>query len=292
LGLPLAPMPTRVLITGAGGMLGQDVEAAAIAAGLQPVALARAELDITDSAAVDAAVSSTRSDVVVNCAGWTDVDRAEAEPDAALAVNGAGAGNVARAAARAEAWTIHVSTDYVFDGTKADPYVESDPTGPVSVYGRTKLAGEGAVAREAPGRHTIVRSSWLFGAGGPCFPATILRRCADLEHLSVVDDQIGCPTFTMHLAQALVALASGVPPLGIVHLAGRGSCSWYDLAVEVVEQADLGCEVRRCSTAEMPRPAQRPVNSVLVSERDLGGVTLPDWRLGVREYMALKVAAR
>jgi dTDP-4-dehydrorhamnose reductase len=288
-------MPTRLLITGAGGMLGQDVDVAASAAGLEPLALTRAELDIVDREAVDAALASARPEVVVNCAGWTDVDGAEAAPDAALAANGAGAGNVARAAAQAGAWTIHVSSDYVFDGSKREPYVESDATGPQSAYGRTKLTGEVEVARQAPGRHTIVRSSWLFGAGGPCFPATILRLAGERGRLEVVDDQVGCPTFTGHLAQALVELAAGVdPPSGIVHIAGGGFCSWYEFAVEIVQMAGLAetTEVAPCSTAEMPRPAHRPAYSVLGSERGGEAPKLPDWRKGLAQYMDLQVPAR
>ncbi|MBV8668646.1 MAG: sugar nucleotide-binding protein, partial [Candidatus Eremiobacteraeota bacterium] len=162
----------RFAITGAAGMLGQDLVAAARSAGHEGLGLPRAELDITDRAAVDDALGAARADVVVNCAAWTDVDGAETSPEAALAVNGTGAGNVARAAAATGGWTIHISSDYVFHGSKRSPYVESDAVGPVSSYGHSKLAGEREVAREAPGNHTIVRSSWLFGAFGPCFPAT------------------------------------------------------------------------------------------------------------------------
>ncbi len=171
--------------------------------------------------------------------------------------------------------------------------MESDPIGPASAYGRTKLAGEEEVAREAPGRHTIVRSSWLFGAGGPCFPATILRLAGERDHLKVVDDQIGCPTFTRHLAGALAELAAAAaPPTGILHVAGGGSCSWYEFALEIVDRAGLRTEVAPCSTAEMPRPAQRPAYSVLGSERRPPAPTLPGWRQGLDEYMALKVPVR
>src|SRR6476646_5710128 len=198
----LAPM--RLAITGAAGMLGRDLLAAANAAGHDVLGFSRADLDITDAGAVADALSRARPDAVVNSAAWTDVDGAEGDEAGAAAVNAAGAGNVARAAAAAGAWTIHISSDYVFDGTKRSPYVESDPVGPQSVYGRTKLAGERAVAAAAPGRHTIVRSSWLFGAGGACFPATILRLASERDELKVVDDQVGCPTFTGQLAAALV----------------------------------------------------------------------------------------
>jgi dTDP-4-dehydrorhamnose reductase len=279
----------RLMITGAAGMLGQDVAAAASAAGHEPIALARTELDITDRDAVQAKLQDAKPDTVVNCAGWTDVDGSESEPDAAFAVNSAGAGNLARAASAADAWMIHISTDYVFDGTKLDPYVESDSTAPLSAYGRSKLAGELAVAEAAPHSHTTVRSSWLFGAGGPCFPATILRLAAERDELSVVADQVGCPTFTGHLAAALVALCD-VRRHGVLHVASADQCSWFEFSRKIVDAAGLDCEVRPVPTSEMPRPATRPAYSVLRSERD--APALPDWRRGLEQYMALRVASR
>jgi dTDP-4-dehydrorhamnose reductase len=276
----------QFVITGAGGMLGQDLAAAARRGGHDVLAFSRTELDISDPGALDAVLGAAEADVVFNCAAWTDVDGAETSPEAALAVNGAGAGNVARAAAAAGAWTVHVSTDYVFDGTKRSPWVESDPVAPVSSYGRSKLAGEREVAAEAPGRHTIVRTSWLFGAGGPCFPATILRLAETRDELRVVDDQIGCPTFTAHLAHALVDLAAQESrPVGVLHVAGGGSCSWYEFAREIVDASPVSCEVRTCTTAEMPRPATRPAYSVLGSERR--APVLPDWRRGLAEYLTV-----
>jgi dTDP-4-dehydrorhamnose reductase len=276
----------RLVITGAAGMLGQDLAAAARGAGHDVIAFARADLDIADGAAVADAIRDARAHVVVNCAAWTDVDGAERDEEGALSVNGAAAGNVARAAAESGAWTIHISSDYVFDGAKRSPYLESDAVGPLSSYGRSKLAGERAVAAEAPERHTIVRSSWLFGAGGPCFPATILRLAGERDELKVVDDQIGCPTFTGHLAQSLVDLAAREsPPVGVLHIAGGGVCSWCEFAREIVTTAGVSCEVRPCTTAEMLRPATRPAYSVLRSERD--APFLAEWQRGLAEYMAL-----
>ncbi|HSC04763.1 MAG TPA: dTDP-4-dehydrorhamnose reductase [Solirubrobacteraceae bacterium] len=283
----------RLVITGAAGMLGQDLVAVGKGAGHDVLAYPRAELDITDPAAVAGALRDARPDVVINSAAWTNVDGAESDEAGALAVNGAGAGNVARAAAACGAWTIHISSDYVFDGRKGSPYVESDPVGPLSAYGRSKLAGEQAVAEEAPDRHTTVRSSWLFGAGGPCFPATILRVARERDELKVVDDQIGCPTFTGHLAEALVQLAgSDERPSGVVHVAGGGSCSWFEFAREIVAGAGVTCDVKPCSTEEFPRPATRPANSVLRSERGGEAPLLPEWREGLARYMALTAAAR
>ncbi len=281
----------RLLVSGAGGMLGQDLVSAVQSAGHDAIPLSRAELDVTDADAVQSAIRAATPDVVVNCAAWTDVDGAEAASSAAHAVNGGGAGNVAAAAARAGAWMIQISTDYVFDGSKRAPYVESDPVAPRSVYGSSKLAGEREVAARSPGCHTIVRTSWLFGAGGVCFPATILRLARERDELTVVDDQVGCPTFTGHLARGLVELATGERPPGIVHVAGAGACSWYELAHEAITRADLRCEVKPGRTADLARPAPRPPYSVLATERGDAAPQLPDWRDGLAEYMSLAVSA-
>src|SRR3954465_3330487 len=182
----------RLLVTGAGGMLGRDVLRAAERAGHEAHGFARAELDVPDQASVDRAFRDVRPDAVVNCAAWTDVDAAEAEEGAATLVNGMGAGAVALAAHRFGSTVVHVSTDYVFDGTKTTPYVESDPTGPRSAYGRSKLAGEEAGA-QAPPRHPVGRASWLFGVGGPNFVKTMLRLASERAEVAVVTDQVGCP---------------------------------------------------------------------------------------------------
>jgi dTDP-4-dehydrorhamnose reductase len=279
----------RILITGAAGMLGQDVATAAAAAGHEAIALAHAELDITDRGAMDAAVALAAPEAVVNCAAWTNVDAAEISYADALDINGAGAGHVAAAANAAGAWTLHVSTDYVFDGDKGEPYVESDEVAPRSGYGRSKLVGERAVAGNAAERHTIVRSSWLFGAGGRCFPQTMLELARERDRLTVVDDQVGCPTFTGHLAATLVELAARgrQAPRGVVHIAGAGQCSWFEFAQEIVAGGGASdCEVVPVSTEEFPRPAPRPAYSVLRSER--GAPVLPHWRQGLKEYMALR----
>jgi dTDP-4-dehydrorhamnose reductase len=280
----------RLLITGAGGMLGLDLQRAAAAAGHECVALARAELDITDVAAVAASVGDSEADVVINCAAATNVDGVESDSESAHAINGGGAGNVAAAATSAGAWVVQVSTDYVFDGAKREPYLESDATGPLSVYGASKLAGELAVADAAPDAHTIVRCSALFGAGGPCFPATMLRLAGEREELTVVDDQITCPTFTGHLASVLVRLsAAATRPLGVLHLTPAGQCSWYQFASEVMRQAGASTRIIAGSTAELARPAPRPAYSVMRSER--GAPVLPDWRDGLDAYLAARVAA-
>jgi dTDP-4-dehydrorhamnose reductase len=274
----------RMLVTGAGGMLGQDVVRAA--AGHDVAGLARRELDVTDAAAVERRFAELEPDVVVNCAAWTDVDGAEADPAGAHAVNADGAGKVAVAAARRGVRLIHVSTDYVFDGRASTPYVESDATAPLGVYGASKLAGEEAV-RAAGGSHAIVRSSWLFGIGGPNFVATMLRLAGERDWIGVVTDQVGCPTYTGDLAQALVALA-GSEAQGTVHVAGGGRCSWHDFAVEIFRQAGVACEVRPTTTAEMGRPAPRPAFSALVSERP-EAPSLPPWQEGLTRYLSTGV---
>lgn len=264
-------------------MLGLDVRRAVEDAGHEAVSMTRAQLDVTDRAAVADAVVGAGVDTVINCAAWTNVDGAESEPEQAAAVNGAGAGHVAAAAAAAGAWVIHVSTDYVFNGRKAGPYVESDAVDPVSAYGFSKLEGEQAVAAAAPGGHTIVRTAWLFGAGGRCFPKTILRAASERPELAVVSDQIGCPTFTGHLAEALVSLAAK-PTLGVLHVAGSGRCSWHEFASAIVAAGGLECPVRPISSDEYPTPARRPPNSVLVSER--GAPALPDWHAGLTRFVS------
>jgi dTDP-4-dehydrorhamnose reductase len=255
-------------------MLGQDVVRAA---GDRGVALTRAELDVTDR---EATAEALRGATVINCAAYTNVDGAESDAGTAHAVNADGARNVAQAAGR----VIYVSTDYVFDGTKAAPYIESDPVAPVQEYGHSKLEGERATA-EANDDHLVVRSSWLFGAGGKNFVETMLTLGRERDELLVVDDQVGCPTFTGHLAEALVALADG-DERGVLHVAGAGSCSWFEFARAIFERAGLEADLRPCATEEFPRPALRPANSVLASER--GAPALPAWQDGLDAYMGVR----
>ena len=264
-------------------MLGRDVVRAAVAARHDVVSLTRAELDVGDAAAVSAALSAARPQVVVNCAAWTDVDGAEAEEEQATLVNGAGAGNVARAAAELGAAVVHVSTDYVFDGDKGAAYVESDPVGPRSAYGRSKLAGEREVAAATP-RHAIVRTAWLFGAGGRNFVDTMLALGAERDEVRVVTDQVGCPTWTGHLAVALVALAQS-EATGVMHVAGGGSCSWNELAREAFRMAGVDCRVTETTSEEFVRPAPRPACSVLESER-AEAPRLASWREGLAAHLA------
>lgn len=277
----------KVLVTGAGGMLGRDVVLAAGNAGHDVVGFGHTELDITDPQALGAKFELERPDVVINCAAWTDVDGAEESEQAALAVNGAAAGNVSAAAAKVGASIVYVSSDYVFDGNKGAPYVETDQTAPLSAYGRTKLAGEEATA-VANKRHFVVRSSWLFGIGGSNFVETMLRLASTQNEVLVVRDQVGSPTYTWHLAYGIVRLIEGVE-FGIHHMAAGGSCSWYDFAREIFDQAKVECLVLSATTDMLGRPAPRPAYSALDSQRE-HAIELPPWRDGLSAYLSQRAA--
>jgi dTDP-4-dehydrorhamnose reductase len=273
-------------------MLGLDVLRAGERAGHELVGLAHTELDITDAEAVQAAFAGVRPDAALNCAAWTDVDGAESHREQAHAVNADGAGNLALAAAQAGVALVHVSSDYVVDGEarrardgSQRAYLESDATGPRSVYGASKLLGEQLVLGASP-RHAVVRSSWLFGVGGANFAATMLRLAGEREAVQVVTDQVGCPTWTGHLAPALLGLIER-EVAGLVHLAGAGHVSWNGYAAELFRQAELDCRVEPATTAEMQRPAPRPAWSALESERD-DVLPLPPWQDGVAGYLAAR----
>jgi dTDP-4-dehydrorhamnose reductase len=256
----------RVLITGAGGQLGHALAEAFPGA----VALARADWDVTMPPPLLEA-----PDLVLHAAAWTDVDGAEDDPQGAAAVNVGGTAHVAELGVPLVAF----STDYVFDGRKREPYVESDTPSPLSAYGRSKLHGE-AVAGE---RAWIVRSSWLFGEHGHNFVRTMLWLGAEQDEVAVVDDQLGAPTYVGHLAAAVRELVGGAD-YGVWHVAADGECTWADLAEAIFEESGLSCRVRRISTAELGRPAARPAYSVLRSER--GAPRLPHWREGLAVCLA------
>ena len=260
---PLPARPRSVLITGAGGQLGRAL--AEEFAAEEVVALTHAEWDVALPAP-----PGLEPDVVLHAAAWTDVDGAEDDPQGAAAVNVGGTANVAELGAPLVAF----SSDYVFDGRKRTPYVESDGPLPGSAYGRSKLHGEAAAGE----RSWIVRSSWLFGPTGSNFVRTMLRLGAERDEVAVVDDQRGCPTYVGHLAAATRELLGR--PFGIWHVAAAGDCTWAEFAEAIFEEARLDCRVRRISTAELGRPAPRPAYSVLRSEKR--APELPHWRDGLR----------
>ncbi|KKL86991.1 hypothetical protein LCGC14_1939200 [marine sediment metagenome] len=218
-------------------MLGRDAARAAEQVGHELVLVGHEDLDVRDADAVEALIAGEQPQAVINCAAWTNVDGAEDDLRGAMAVNATGARNLAVATERLPATVVYPSTDYVFDGDTDAPYVESDEPRPLSVYGQSKLAGEMETAKHNP-RHFIARSSWLFGVGGRNFVETMLTFAGDHEEVVVIRDQVGCPTYTGHLAPAIVRLLEW-DTWGIHHMAGAGACSWYDFALEIFEQAGM-----------------------------------------------------
>ena len=275
-----------MVVTGAGGQLGRESVLALRAAGHETVALRRSELDISVWGAAERALAEHRPDAVLNCAAWTAVDAAEADPDAAMRANALGPGLLASACAAAAVRLCHISTDFVFDGSATAPMDESTPPNPLGAYGASKLAGEDEVRRRCPD-HQLVRTAWLFGQQGPNFVLTMLRLAAERGALRVVADQRGSPTWTGSLAPALVRLLElGVP--GTFHLVNAGEATWHELARAVLEEAGLGqVPVEPITTAEYPTPARRPAYSVLEPRawRQLGEPPLPPWRDALRLYL-------
>ena len=263
----------RVLITGASGQLGHAL--AQEFADDDVIALSRDGWDVT--APPGDTLLGGEIDLVLHTAAWTDVDRAEADPQGAAAVNIAGTAH----AAALRLPLVTFSTDYVFDGRKRTPYVESDGPNPTSAYGRTKLHGEAAAGPRA----WIVRTSWLFGPTGHNFVQTMLRLGSEHDEVDVVDDQRGSPTYVGHLADAIRRFVDDDLPKGLWHVAAGGDCTWADLAEAIFEDASIDCTVRRITAAELARPAPRPAYSVLRSERD-GAPQLPHWREGLRACLA------
>jgi dTDP-4-dehydrorhamnose reductase len=286
----------RWLITGATGMVGSDLHAALKSRDFDTVAFGHAELDITNGEAVLYALKQTRPDLIVNCAAFTRVDEAEAAEAEARRVNGTAVGFLAEGANRWNALLVQLSTDFVFDGSATRPYEVSDRTAPLSAYARSKLAGEEA-ARSAA-RHLILRTSWLFGRRGANFVEAIRRQIASgRRELRVVNDQRGRPTYTPHLAEAIIRVAQiavhSSEGRGVVQYADSPECTWFDFAREIVEALGAEVEVHPVSTAEFPRPARRPQYSVLSTERyeRLTGAVPESWPEGLREYLSLDAGA-
>jgi dTDP-4-dehydrorhamnose reductase len=264
-------------------MLGHRVVEDARARGWDVVGIDLPDGDLTDPTIAQDLVEEAGPEAVVHCAAYVDVDRAEGDEGRALAVNADASANVAAAAAMVGARIVAVSTDYVFDGTLTGrPYVESDPTSPIGAYGRTKLAGEQAVAGHND-NHAIARTAWLFGVRGKNFLDTMLTVAQTRDEVSVVTDQVGSPTFAGHLSPALLDLAA-LDATGVFHTAGGGQCSWHELCVELYRAAGLSTRVGETTAAEFQRPAPRPAWSVLATERD-ETPRLPPWQDGVAQYL-------
>jgi dTDP-4-dehydrorhamnose reductase len=282
----------RVYVTGWDGLLGSALVPALRAGGHEVAGMSIADADITDAAFLRDRLGAFRPDTVIHLAALTAVDRCESEPEEAFRVNEVGSRVVAEEANRVNAAVFALSTDYVFDGAKGSPYTEDDATAPLSVYGRSKLAGEDAV-RAGASRWTIVRSAWLYGAAGRNFVDTILDVAARQETLAVVDDQTGSPTYVADLAGGLASLV-GARAQGLLHLANAGSATWFDLAREALRLTGGDpAKVRRATTAELGRPAPRPPHSALDCARAQArhGVTLRPWRDALADYLGGRAIA-
>jgi dTDP-4-dehydrorhamnose reductase len=281
----------KVTVMGANGMLGHDLVDACREEGIEVAGFDLPEVDITKK---DGGLDKlSPCDWLINCAAYTDVDGAESHRETAFAVNGDGAGRVATWCAEHRVPLIHISTDYVFDGLKTTPYKESDPVRPLSVYGESKLAGERAVM-SACRRHIIVRTQSLFGLHGRSFVRSIMGRLESGAALKVVTDQVSAPTYTVHLAKAILRLIDAGQE-GIVHVSASGGCSWHEFACAIAARVKPGTEVGKTTSAEYKAPARRPANSLLDNSRYglLTGSVMPAWQVGLDEYlMELKMTQK
>ncbi len=283
----------RILLFGRNGQVARSFEEEASSAH-EIIALGRAEADLMNAGVAEKAISTHKPDIVVNAAAYTAVDKAEEEKESASRLNAAAAEEMAIAASRAGAHLIHISTDYVFDGEKTEPYLEDDPTHPLSIYGQTKRDGEAAILKTCP-EAIIIRTSWVFSEFGQNFVKTMLRLAKDRGELSIVDDQTGGPTAARDIARAILAICSkkhrGAPGEGIYHFQGSPVVSWAGFAAKIFDYADADISVIPIATEQYPTPAQRPLNTVLDCakiERDFG-IAQPDWRASLRQAVdALK----
>lgn len=284
----------KLALIGSEGMLAAAVkQAAGDAWSILPLDLPG--FDLTDREQVLRTLDEVQPDVILNCAAYTDVDGCESEEELATRVNGAGVGFLAEAAKECGATLVHISTDYVFDGNKRTPYVEADPTGPISAYGRSKLAGEQAILSSGLERYFIIRASWLYGPNGNNFVETILRLAGEREELGIVADQVGSPTYTGDLVQAIFSLLE-TRAYGIYHFSNLGQCSWFEFAGEIVTQARaLGMELKvkeitPITTADYPLPATRPAYSVFDKAKYMTatGGEIPEWRESLEIYLKSK----
>ncbi|MFP7412682.1 dTDP-4-dehydrorhamnose reductase [Priestia filamentosa] len=278
-------MNRKILITGANGQLGKELVELLSTKDFDVYGCSRDDMDITNSEQVQEVINRINPEVILHCAAHTKVDVAESEPEEAYSINAYGTRNVAVAAENIGAKFVYVSTDYVFDGSGIEPYLEFSPTSPLGVYGKSKLAGEEFV-KHLHSKFFIVRTSWVYGKYGNNFVKTMLKLGAEKDELSVVADQIGSPTYTVDLAQAILEMIE-TEKYGVYHFSNSGSCSWYEFAQAIFEEAGIVVKVNPCTTADFPRPAQRPAYSVFshMSLR-LNGFKKPRaWRDGLVHYL-------
>ncbi|CDN46120.1 dTDP-4-dehydrorhamnose reductase [Paenibacillus sp. P22] len=274
----------KILITGADGQLGKEFCLLPKNGEYEIVGLNRNQLDITSKDQCEAAIAAINPHVIIHCAAYTAVDQAELEPELAFAVNAKGTENIAAVANQIEAKLICVSTDYVFDGQGNTPYKINDTPRPQTVYGKSKLAGE-ELAKAIHNRVFIVRTSWVYGLYGQNFVKTMIKIGEEKGHVKVVEDQIGSPTYTRDLAECLLELAA-TEKYGVYHASNSGSCSWYQFAQAIFEEAGLTVRVEPCCTADFPRPAPRPAYSVLDQSAllQIGLTGMPHWRVALKDY--------
>lgn len=271
-----------ILVTGANGMLGQDLCPMLEDCGYEVIETDIDNLDITNELQTRKVIAETNPDFVIHCAAYTNVDKAEEEKDKAELINAKGTENIAKACNANNTCLVYISTDYVFDGTKNSPYEPNDKTNPQNIYGLTKLKGEQAVKKYCE-RYYIARTSWLYGHHGKNFVETMIS-LKDRPDLKVVNDQIGCPTWTVDLSDAIITLIEEDSPYGIYHTCGGGNTSWYGFAKEIFEQIGIDNNLQPCTTEEYPRPAIRPKYSIMNNQG-----RLRDWKLALKEYLELRV---
>lgn len=272
----------KVLVTGANGMLGQDLCPILEDMGCFVVESDIDTLDITDEETVSVAIATIKPDVVIHSAAYTNVDKAENDLDLALKINEQGAANVARACSQNGCVMVYISTDYVFDGTKDNPYLPEDKTNPINNYGLSKLKGEEAVKKYCE-KYYIVRTSWLYGHHGKNFVETMISM-AENDEVKVVGDQVGCPTWTVELSNGILKLLGMQKPYGTYHVCSSGHTSWFGFAKEIFEQMGLKVNLKECSTGDLARPAKRPAYSVM----DNDGVCR-DWKMALKDYLMLRI---
>ncbi len=271
----------KVLVTGAEGMLGQDLCPILENEGYEVVETDINALNITDELAVMRVLTEESPDFVIHCAAYTNVDKAEEDLENAAKVNAKGTENLAKACAKLNITILYISTDYVFDGTKTEPYTPDDKPNPINNYGLTKFQGEEAI-RKYCSKYYIARTSWLYGHHGRNFVETMIS-LKDKEVLKVVDDQRGCPTWTVELSNGIVKLLAGTD-YGTYHVCGSGETTWYGFAKEIFTQLGLNVNLQPCTTAEFPRPAKRPAYSVMDNKK-----LCRDWKIALKDYLALRI---
>lgn len=275
----------KILVTGANGMLGQDLcPILEDCDFVEEVAETDVNnLDITNEIQVNKVLKEIKPDYVIHCAAYTNVDKAESDIETAHKINVIGTENIAKACNSIDATMIYISTDYVFDGTKQDKYLPIDATNPLNNYGLTKLQGEQAVQKYCK-KYYIARTSWLYGHHGKNFIETMLNCANNGKSLKVVSDQFGCPTWTVQLSEGICDLIEESPDFGIYHICGSGETSWYEFAKEIFKQAGIDADLSPCTTEEYPTPAKRPKYSVMENE----GIC-ENWKVALKKYLELKI---